>query len=161
MAQQNPLFTQSAENQMIDFRIKSADEKVGGLNLGFCAGRYLGKDSRRKGVYVTEDAFAFLEPSIAVRWPTYCNFGHWGVTAINRESWQLIIEDWQNLGRIAEDAKAPEAICRAVTIPMEVAHEVRANFQDCRQGVASMMRTLIPLLREMLESEDEVCVMGI
>ncbi|HZL26961.1 MAG TPA: hypothetical protein VFC39_10555 [Acidobacteriaceae bacterium] len=83
------------------------------------------------------------------------------MTAINRESWQLIIEDWEKLGKIAETAEVPEVICRAVTIPAEIAQDIRANFQDCRQGVADMMRTLIALIREMLESSDEVCVLGI
>jgi hypothetical protein len=83
----------------VDFRLKKRKAGHVGLHIGLASGSYQGVKSINEATYITEEAFWFLEPSIKERCARYSNYSHWGHTAISREEWLGILDDWDALSR--------------------------------------------------------------
>lgn len=146
---------------MIDFRIKSASEKSGGLNVGLSAGPYCRKVSLLEAVYVTEDAFAILEPSIVRYCPRYRHFGHWGVTNIGKDEWLAILGDWSSAERQLSQESTVDVLTGTLLLPEEIARNIAASFGSSCEPLRQMLQALNAWLRSVLLRFDEVCILGI
>ncbi len=110
--------------------------------MGLCAGSYQGKDSRKSGVYVAEDAFFFLEGCVSRHYSPYSKFGHWGVTEIRRNQWLLILQDWALVGETALSAVSPDELMDIIGTSQRLAEEMRRDFARNVRSLAEMLNEL-------------------
>ena len=109
--------------------------------MGLCRGEYQGNDSSSRSVFIAEAAFGPLEEAIGRHAPSYARpFARWGVTAISRQEWLRIIEDWQ-----AE----------------EIFLQQGPDLDENKRGLIALIRALSEWLRTTLETYDQVCILGI
>lgn len=146
---------------MIDFRIKSATEKSGGLNIGLSAGPYRGKLSHLEAIYVTEDAFTVLEPSIVRHCPRYGQFGHWGVTHVVKDEWMPVLGDWSTAERLLAQASTVTVLRETLLLPKQIALCIGTSFASSPEPLRQMLQGLIAWIRYVLLRFDEVCILGI
>ena len=147
---------------MIDFDLKTVDQKIGGLNMGLCPGAFTGKESLQSTVYVAESAFSFLEPSIRKHSPAFARaYSHWGVTEILRPEWQNIIQDWERVRGNLAAAKTAQDLGSFCVIPRELENEFEERFEAGKTGLLNLLDQLIDWLRVTLSTHDQVSVLGI
>ena len=147
---------------MIDFSLRTEDQRVGALNMGLCPGVYAGKESRPSTLYVAESAFGFLEPSIRRHSPEYARgYSHWGVTEILRAEWQNIIQDWERLRSNIAAARTVQDVGRFCVMPKELEDEFKETFEVNKTGFLNLIDQLIDWLRTKLSTHGQVSVIGI
>lgn len=146
---------------MIDFRLKSRNEKIGGQNIGLCPGGYPGKGSIQNSLYVTESAFRFLEPSVRSHSPAFGRaYSHWGITTITRAEWRKILLDWDTLKAGIAAANTPEQVGDFFSSE-KLKSEFREEFEANKIGLLRMIDELNSWFRDELSSNDKISILGI
>jgi hypothetical protein len=147
---------------MIDFSLKAANQRVGGLNIGLCPGTYIGKESFQNSLYLTETAFNFLEPSIRKHSPGYARaYSHWGVTKIPRAEWGNILLDWDTLRTGIETANTAQEVGNFCSMSNELENEFKNGFETNKTGLLHMIDELNAWLRTKLSSHDQISILGV
>jgi hypothetical protein len=147
---------------MIDFSVKAANRRVGGLNIGLCPGTYTGKQSIQNSLYLTETAFSFLEPSIRNHSPAYARpYGHWGVTKIPRAEWGNILLDWDTLRTDIEAANTAQEVGNFCSMSDELENEFKKGFEANKTGLLHMIDELNAWLRAKLSNHDQISILGV
>jgi hypothetical protein len=154
-------FEDKADNSMIDFRLKSANEKIGGQNIGLCPGAYAGKGSIHNSLYLTETAFRVLEPSVRSHSLAYGRpYSHWGITTITRSEWRKILLDWDKLKAGIAAATTPEQV-GAFFSSEKLKSEFQEEFEANKIGLLRMIDELNFWFRDELSSHDKISILGI
>lgn len=144
---------------MIDFRLKTAGQKVGGLNVGLCPGQYEGKRSHQQTLYLTENTFSFVESTIRNYSPKYAKpYSHWGITEISRKEWENIIQGWSQLKR--NIAMAKNAQDMGIN-SKDLEKEFSDDFEKNKAALLNMIEELSNWLLLMLKAHEEISILGI
>ncbi|MGA2600032.1 MAG: hypothetical protein ABSH09_23935 [Bryobacteraceae bacterium] len=100
-------------------------------------------------VWISENAFGFLEPRVQRRCSQYGKLSHWGVTRVCREEWFAVIEDWQRLVCELERAETPGEYNQLVWFFSE---EAKLDFSDHFDQLKADLSVLINKLHEWIHS---------
>ena len=147
--------------KMIDFRLRTADRRIGGLNMGLCPGKVRGNETH-DSIYITELAFSFLEPTIRRHSVGYArSYSHWGITEISRPEWCSIIQDWEILKTNIGAAGTVHEFARVCSMSKGLEDEFEEAFEVNKSGLLDMVNELMNWLRLMLIAHDQVSVVGI
>jgi hypothetical protein len=146
---------------MIDFSIRNADGAPSGLYMSLLPGVYRKHESCGGMIVVGEGAFGFLEPSIAKVSAEYSRpYSHWGVTALRREEWALVLVEWGALETsLTGGASDRVAGLRFITRDLENEFLQEADLNYIR--LADFIREISLWLLTTLENHDVVSVLGI
>jgi hypothetical protein len=146
---------------MIDFTVRTADQQVGGLNMGLCPAECTGKE-RQEAIYIAECAFSFLEPSIRKSSPDYTrSYSHWGHTTISRAEWHVIIEDWARLRSNFSGATTIAEVAGFCSMSEKLKDEFNKAFEVNKIGVLSLIDQIVDWLHPKLIAYDHISVLGI
>jgi hypothetical protein len=146
----------------VDFTVKSGPLAHRGLTMGLCPGEYQGKDSSSRSVFIAEAAFGPLEEAIRRHAPAYARpYAHYGVTAISRDEWLRIIEEW-DAERIRLQFGSPlgEKAIWWFTVGCEPQGS-SPDLDENKQSLIALIQALSEWLRTTLEKYDQVCILGI
>lgn len=144
---------------MIDFSLGTAGQKARGLNIALSPGKYADKSSQQHALYVSENAFIFLESSIKRHSPKYAKpYSHWGITEISRQEWNYIISDWQQLKK--DVAAATNAHELGIDLK-ELGREFDNGFDENKSALLAMIDQVIHWLHLTLRTYEQVSILGI
>jgi hypothetical protein len=142
----------------MNFEVKS--KRPGGLWIGLSSER--SATSPNNSVWVTEDAFGFLEPSIAKFCTEYKEFSHWGLTQINRQDCLAILEDWRQLIIELEHVENSLQYTRIVWLNSDDAkRDFRNDFSGVRSRLAGLVKDLDVWIRHALADSECIFMHGI
>jgi len=113
-------------------------------------------------VWVGEDAFGFLEPSINKCCADYKQFSHWGVTEIKWQEWLAIKEDWRRLASKLEEASTPHDYSETAWLPSQEAKpELSENFEAIKLGLSLLISELSGWIEGALAGGQSIFLRGI
>jgi hypothetical protein len=145
----------------MDFRLKKRIAGRQGLNIGLCPGLYQRSQPWESRVYIAEDPFWFLEPGIKKHCARYAGFAHWGVTAVSRDEWRMILVEWEQLREELDAA----ALTTDIEVLRDVMKETRGlfvrDFSRNKAKLSKMIGELIGWMRAELIDHDHVSILGI
>jgi hypothetical protein len=145
---------------MIDFVLKK--RRMGGLHIGLCAGKDARVGSQSDCVHLSEEAFSFLEPAIKRHSSQYARpYSHWGVTSVNREEWEKIIEDWYQLKERLTFSQTLMDLAAVAPLSPMLGKRFDADFFAHRTGLIRMIEETASWVREQLRNQDVISVLGV
>ena len=113
-------------------------------------------------VWVGEDAFGFLEPSISKYCAGYKEFSHWGVTEVKRQEWLAIKEEWQRLAAKLERASTPRDYNETIWLQsQEAKRELSENFDGIRSGLSPLISGLSEWIESTLATRQSIFLKGV
>jgi hypothetical protein len=65
--------------------------------MGLCPGICHVNQSRESRVFIAEDPVWFLEHGVKKHCVRYTRYAHYGVTAVTRDEWLLILAEWERV----------------------------------------------------------------
>jgi hypothetical protein len=147
----------------IDFRLRSKEQMAGrrGLTMQLIPGLPADEVAIKDSVFVSEDAFGFVEPIITRCWPKYSGYAHWGVTTIPVYSWNEILISTKRLINsllTAANAKDIEGIGFLFEY---VKDEFFENFTLIRHQLSSMLEELMAWLEIRMRYCEFITISGI
>jgi hypothetical protein len=145
----------------MDCRLKKLKAGHIGLNLGLCPGTYRGRESHEAAIHIAEASFCFLEPGIRRHCPRYAGYAHWGVTAISREEWFKILDEWEQLKQGLDVATLTTDLQILRAIMKNARREFIRDFDRNRAKLSKMIAQLVPWMRTELIEYEHITVLGI
>jgi hypothetical protein len=147
---------------MLDFQIKTWDERMGGLNMGLCPGKYIGRQSRNEAIFIPEGAFGCIEPTIKECSAHFSRkYSHWGITEIPRDEWTEVIQMLGVLQAEAARASSPEELLKALPLPETMELEFKLHFEVNRNGLCNLLDQLLAWLQKTLREDNSISVLGL
>jgi hypothetical protein len=146
---------------MMDFRLKTVITGHRGLNMGLCPGPYDGVRSIEECINVAESAFGFLEPAITSNCPKYSGYAHYGVTAISKEDWSRILDEWESLRKTLEVSRGFEVLRHLRFLDKDAKKDFLSNVERNRMRLVRMIGELSDWLRIQLATHPVATVLGI
>jgi hypothetical protein len=131
----------------------------GTVYFEFLPGRYAGECWQRGSIFLTEQAFAHIEPIFAKHRPDY---DHYAFVEIPRSQWEPILQDLEAMAEFLHSRPAASEVCERVGF--FAARNKEAFVQELESNVAQLRTTLVDLLRwirDRLASNDAISVLGI
>jgi|HubBroStandDraft_1064217.scaffolds.fasta_scaffold58994_2 hypothetical protein len=145
---------------MINFELQYERPKHIGLKMELSSSPSAA--SPASSVWVGEDAFGFLEPSVKKHCAEYREFSHWGVTEIKRGEWLAIKEDWQRLAvKLGQTDNAREYDETVWLQSDDSRRELTENFEAIRSGVPRLIQELSHWIDDTLASRQSIFLKGI
>jgi hypothetical protein len=133
-----------------------------GLYMKLSAGNFAKGKTGAPTICVSENAFGFLEPSVAAACPAYRQpYNHWGATFIGSEYWTLILQSWDKIKQTLQVARSAEEVPDIGYIEAEVKKEFGKNFSECKIRLAELISQMSEWLRAVLLEFDGVSILGI
>jgi len=145
----------------MDFRLKKLRPGHAGMHLGLCSGLYRGTESLSNAINIAEDTFWFLEPGIKKNCPRYSSMSHYGLTAISREEWFSILDEWDRLRDELVIASLTTDIPTLRSVPRYARREFVSDFPRNCAKLAKMIGQLSMWMRIELQLNEHVSVLGI
>lgn len=124
-------------------------------------GPYRGLESYDQRIRIHEDAFWPLEPAIRRFCDRYVPDSHYGVTAISRDQWIAILAEWERLADLADHAVLPIEIAQLRALSVHLRREFFRDFRRNCAKLSRLIRRLTAQLRDVLQSYDEISILGI
>ncbi len=125
-------------------------------------GRYTGAESFYHTIRVHEDVFWFLEPALKRHSAQYSRpYSHWGVTAISREEWGKILDEWEDLARLLETAVIPLELNVLRDVPKYARREFIRSLARNGRKLSRLIGRLAIWIRAELKTHEEVSILGI
>jgi hypothetical protein len=78
----------------------------GGLTIQIAQG-HQSTQGQAPSIYLTDEAFSFVEPSLFRHAAQYGNMSRWGVTEVSRSEWQLIVDELKHLSAQFSNGQKP------------------------------------------------------
>jgi hypothetical protein len=125
----------------------------------FLPGIYKGQCWNEGSVFLSEEAFSYLEPVIQRH---ESRFDHYAFTEISKSTWMKIVADLERLTEKLGEAEAVGDLERDVGFFFsESAREFAKDFRTNANRLSKVTRELMIWLQEQLQKEDCVSVLGI
>jgi hypothetical protein len=137
--------------------IKNVDALTGTDYFEFLPGEYSGQCWCKDSVFLDEEVFSLIEPSIASNSP---NYDHYAFTSISRTQWTSIIEQWKKVA-VALDDTPSDAIDQVLgmmftTTKQQYLEDEVAN----RLATKRLILDLSSWLRTTLRVHERITVLG-
>lgn len=145
----------------MDFRLKKRKAGHVGLHIGLAPGVYQGAKSIDEATHITEEAFWFLEPGVREHCARYTSDAHYGVTAISREEWSGILDEWESLRTTLDVAVLSTDLGILRRVPGYTRREFIRDLARNRSKLSKLIRELSRVIRSELENHTEISVLGI
>lgn len=147
---------------MIDYTINTKEQSRSGLRIQLQPGLHSKTAETVAAISVSEEAFGFLEPAVAMGSTSFARpFSHWGVTAVHRSEWLVIIEHWARLKVILDNAPSAEAIDNLRFITKQAKNDFLRNInKDCAK-LSALITNLTIWLEDTLRNNEEISILGI
>jgi hypothetical protein len=145
----------------MDFRLKKRRAGHQGLNMGLYPGLYRADQPWEGRVFIAEDTFWFLEPGIKKHCTGCARYDHYGVTAITREEWLMILAEWEQLRADLDAALLTTDLVILRQVMKETRRLFVSEFNRNKVKLAKMIGELIVWLSAELVSHNQVSVLGI
>lgn len=147
---------------MLDFQIRKWDERNGGLFMGLCPGKYSGKKSRDHAIFIAENSFGCIEPTIKECSVQFSRkYSHWGVTEVLRDEWYEIIPRLKTLKGAVMRASNPEELRKALSQSEALESEFNLHFEMNRNGLCALIDQLLPWIEKTLHEDCSVSILGL
>jgi hypothetical protein len=115
-----------------------------------------------KSVWVSEDAFSFLEPAVRECCADYKQYSHWGITEIRRVEWPQLQRRWQGLADKLERASSADEYGENVWLGSdESKQDFREHFSSVKAGAVGMISELSSWIDGILAEQPSVFLKGI
>src|SRR3990172_2619700 len=139
--------------------IRTRADLDGTAYFEFQPGRYSGDHWVDGSLYVQEEVFCLLEPTIRRHHP---RFDHYDFATIGTHTWRAIIQDLVDLAQVARSASSLADLRRAGVgfHRAGVQVEFEQDFRHNAEALARMARDLTEWLRTTLERHEHVSVLG-
>ena len=113
----------------MDFSLKTSSELTGSMVMELLPGPYDGRVNNDEAIFIGDEAFEFLEPSIRQFCPAFGEYAHWGVTEVTRDQWKDILHDWEY---VRDDLTKPhhDELAAMIQLICDWLHAVLENY-DC------------------------------
>ncbi|HWA93832.1 MAG TPA: hypothetical protein VG844_04460 [Terracidiphilus sp.] len=130
--------------------------------MGLCPGKFSGKQSRDQAIFIAENSFGCIEPTIKECSVQFSRkYSHWGVTEVLRDEWSEIIPKLKILKEEAMRASSPEELLKVLS-PSEVFEsEFNLHFVMNRNGLCALIDQLLPWVEKTLHEDDSVSILGV
>ncbi len=142
---------------MIDYEFKKLDAVNSGLTMELYPGK---RDYplNENSIYVTENAFGFVEPLI---WKSFGKYSHWGRNSIERDLWLVINSDIRRVAVSLENSTNPEEIFELRFMCDEVRDEYVKTFPQSKLDLLKFMNALTNWISTELTRNSFITVFGI
>jgi hypothetical protein len=145
---------------MINFELRCDRPKDRGLRMELSSTPTV--EPSTSSVWVGEDAFGFLEPSISKYCAGYKEFSHWGVTEIRRQEWLAIKQDWHRLAAKLERASTSREYNETAWLQsQEAKRELSENFDDIKSGLSLLIPGLSEWIEGVLATQQSIFLRGV
>ena len=147
---------------MLDFRIRKWDELNGGLFMGLCPGKYCGKPSRDRAIFISENTFKCIEPTIKECSAHFSRpYSHWGVTEISADEWSEMIPKLRALKEEAKRASGPEELLKTLSRSGSSESELELYLEMNRNELCGLIDQLLPWIEKTLHEDYSISILGI
>lgn len=150
---------------MINFNLHSFYEGIHGLIFEFALPPNKDEVWSKTSKYLTEGAFYFIEGFISEHVPKYKEFGHWGITDVNKEQWLFIkpqllllkdkVDAAQNLEEINHD------LLNFGHIFEEYLEDMINGFSIYKPLFSKMISDFITWIDDSMEEYGEIYILGV
>ncbi|MWP50103.1 MULTISPECIES: hypothetical protein [unclassified Gilliamella] len=136
-----------------------------GLIFEFAIPPFKGDVRSETSKYLAENAFGFIESIIYNNVPNYQNYGHWGITEVNKEQWFLIksalIKLKQKVDKSAKLIELKNDLFDFKFIFDDDLQEVTKNFSKYKSFFSQMISDFITWIDENIHKHGSIYILGI
>jgi len=145
----------------IDFALKSKAQVRGGLIMELAPDMLDDSIAIEESVYLSENAFGFIERCITKCWPAYANYGHWGRSKIPVDTWRDIVNLLLELRANLVEARTPDEVIGLGFIFDDVRKAFHSDFGNMRLAISKMITELVSWLESKMPICSHITIIGI
>jgi hypothetical protein len=130
-----------------------------GLNMGLCPCQAMHSNDDTVGI--AEDSFWFLEHGIKKHCARYTSMAHYGVTAISREEWLVIFNEWGRLRVDLDRALLTTDLVVLRSVAKHARREFVMDFARNKGKLSKLIGQVAAWIRAELIYHEHISILGI
>jgi len=123
-------------------------------------GRYTGNHWNKDSIYFTDETFTYLSKCIE---KNYENYSLWGMSEINKDTWEKILNDLVLLNRFLTITPSENEIRNMIGFLFEdeTENNFRKNYEQNIVSLTSLINEFVKWISDQLNDQEYITILGI